>query len=262
MIFPFVNLLVRPLSWVFGFIEYMFLVMIYCVHKIFSWTTTVVIFCVQAWIYSLVEGVFKQFLSVIDRLIFQLLPNWIPYLLFSDVASLLSLTALRSSWYSTRYLTSLKWILIFRMGIWLIVSAPRLCYKLCKEGQLRFEQRKSQWEPTESRFRLNWPSRRRSPSALDVGLPIPSALPTPPTPPNLPITSSQTSALPLPPSTSSVRSLAPPRKTDRAEAHSEGNISPEELFYKQLKPRGRSKSPSLRNGISGSYLRPTVPSLG
>lgn len=234
----------------------MFLVTIYCVHKVFSWTTTAVIFCLQAWIYSLVEKVCRAVLSVLDHLIVQLLPDWLPTLLVSDIASMLCLTALRSYWYSTRYLTSLKWLLIFRVGVWLIFSAPQACYRLWKAGQLRFEKRHTQWGPTTSTTRFGGFLQRSSAPALGVDLSTSSALPALPAPSLRPLPSSKTSALPAPPSSSSVRSLAPSQKRiGGVGAEPDGGLSPEELFYKQLKPRGRSKSRSLSNGNVGLHSR-------
>lgn len=126
MVFPLVNLLVKPLSWIFDFVESMLLVLIYGIHKVFRWLTTAVIFCLQIWLYGIAESVFKSVLAVVDQVIYSLMPSFMPAILVSDVASVLALTALRAYWYRTSYLGSLKWMVIFRLAIWLFVVVVSL----------------------------------------------------------------------------------------------------------------------------------------
>ncbi|KAL9104355.1 MAG: hypothetical protein Q9163_000702 [Psora crenata] len=133
---PLVNPLVKPISWIFEFVEYMLLVLIYCVHKVFPWMSTVIIIGIQAYIYSLLESFIWTILSKLDGVILQSLPSWIPFFLFGDLATLLCLSALRGYWYSTSFLTSLKWCFFFRTGLWLIVRGVEVYYLLWKTRQL------------------------------------------------------------------------------------------------------------------------------
>ena len=154
-IFPLVNLLVKPLSWTFDFIESILLLIVYCIHKLLSWMTTAFLFIIQAMIYRFVEGLVQTFLGQLDLAIWESMPSWMPYLLASNVASLFGLSALRSFWYSTNYLNSLKWIFIFRFGMWLIVEAAKGSYQLWCKWRLAVEQRRMERELRSQPHRTN-----------------------------------------------------------------------------------------------------------
>lgn len=84
---------------------------------------------VQALIYSWVEKIVQGILAGLDQAIWGVMPSWMPYLLASNIASWFGLSALRSFWYGTSYLNSLKWIFIVRLGMWLIVQVAKLSFK-------------------------------------------------------------------------------------------------------------------------------------
>lgn len=143
-IFPLVDLLSRPLRWIFDFVESILLLTVFCIHKVLSWMTWLVIFVVQAVIYSWVERLVQSLLASLDLIIWNLMPSWMPYLLASNIASWMGLSALRSFWYGTNYLNSLKWIFFFRFGMWLVVEGAKISYKCWTIWRSAVEQRRLQ----------------------------------------------------------------------------------------------------------------------
>ena len=129
-IFPLVQLLIRPLQWIFDFIESILLLIVFCVHKLFSWMTWIFIFVFQATLYGWIEQLLKGLLTAVDQAIWEIMPSWMPYLLASNIASWIGLSALRSFWYGTSFLQSLKWIFLFRLGMWCVVEAFKAGYHL------------------------------------------------------------------------------------------------------------------------------------
>lgn len=141
-IFPFVHLLIQPVRWAFDFIESILLLIVYCIHKSLSWMTSIFIFLLQATLYNLIEELVQSVFSVIDQAIWEAMPWWMPSILTCDIASLLGLSALRSFWYSTNYFSSLKWILIFRVGMWLLIEGAKAGYKVWGVWKETVEQRR------------------------------------------------------------------------------------------------------------------------
>ena len=141
---PLVNLLVSPISWIFGFVESVLLLIVYCVHKLLSWMTTILMFIIQGLIYSFVETVVKTLLATLDLLILGLMPSWMPHMLVSNLASCTGLSALRSFWYSENFLQSLRWIFIFRGAMWLGMELIRRAYQLWCFWRLAVERKRTQ----------------------------------------------------------------------------------------------------------------------
>ena len=143
---PLVNLIVKPISWIFDTVESVLLITVYCVHKLLSWMTSIVLFIIQAIIYNLIEVFFKTLLGTLDQAIWQQMPSWMPYVLASNLASWVGLSALRSFWYSTNFLHSLKWIFYFRVGVWLAVELAKGGYQLWGSWRLAVERNRMQQE--------------------------------------------------------------------------------------------------------------------
>ena len=141
---PLVNLLVSPISWIFGFVESALLLIVYCVHKLLSWMTTIFVCIIQGLIYGFIENVIKTLLATLDTLILGLMPSWMPYMLVSNLASWTGLSALRSFWYSENYLQSLKWIFIFRGAMWFGVELIKGAYQLWCVWRLAVEHQRTQ----------------------------------------------------------------------------------------------------------------------
>ena len=99
--------------------------------------TWIILTILQAFIYSFVEKIIQQLLGTLDLAIWQLMPTWMPFILASNVASCLGLSALRSFWYSTNYVNSLKWIFAFRLGMWVTIEAVKFGYRFWT-GELGF----------------------------------------------------------------------------------------------------------------------------
>lgn len=129
-IFPLVHLLTLPLHWTFDFVESLLLLTVYCLHKVLSWMTWIFIVTLQAVLYRWVEQIVKMLLASLDTAIWDIMPSWMPAVLASNLASLFGLTALRSFWYGTNFLTSLKWIFIFRVGMLVVIEAAKAGYSL------------------------------------------------------------------------------------------------------------------------------------
>ena len=136
---PLVNLLVSPISWIFGFVESALLLIVYCVHKLLSWMTTIFVCIIKGLIYGFIGNVIKTLLATLDASILELMPSWMPYILVSNLASCTGLSALRSFWYSENYLQSLKWIFIFRGAMWLGLELIKRAYELWSAWYLTIE---------------------------------------------------------------------------------------------------------------------------
>ena len=153
-IFPLVELLVRPIHWIFDFIESILLLIVFCVHRILSWMTTIFIFIFQAVLYGWVEQLVNGFLAALDAAIWEAMPSWVPWLLASNIASWFGLSALRSFWYGTNYLQSLKWIFIFRLGMWVVVESFKAgCYRWNNWNDIVEKGR---------RMQIQWPNQSRA----------------------------------------------------------------------------------------------------
>ena len=141
---PLVNLLVSPISWIFGSVESVHLLIVYCVHKLLSWMTTIIMFSIQGIIYTIIENMVHSLLAGLDASILELMPSWMPYMLVSNLALCTGLSALRSFWYSENFLQSLKRIFIFRGAMWLGLELIKRAYQLWWAWRLAVERKRTQ----------------------------------------------------------------------------------------------------------------------
>ena len=141
-VFPFVSLLIRPLIWIFDFLESILLLAVFCLHKLLSWCTWILLFTLQAIIYNTLESLLNQCLHQLDAAIYASLPSWTPYLLASNLASWVGLSGLRSFWYGTNFLQSLKWIFIFRLAMWAVVEGCKGAFVLLGKWRDVVEERR------------------------------------------------------------------------------------------------------------------------
>ena len=141
---PLVNLLVSPISWMISFIESTLLLIIYCVYKLLSWMTTIIMFIIQGLIYSVIENNVNTLLATVDASIVELMPSWMPHMLVSNLASWTGLSSLRSFWYSENLLNSLKWIFVFRGAMWLGLELIKRAYRLWCVWRRAVERKRTQ----------------------------------------------------------------------------------------------------------------------
>jgi len=80
-------------------------------------------FLFQLWMYSAAEKLIGSVLQVLDAAIVELLPGWIPSVLVSGTATALGITALKSYWYGINFWSCLKWIVICRVGLCVLIQA-------------------------------------------------------------------------------------------------------------------------------------------
>ena len=122
-IFPLVHLLYAPIRFFFSFIESPFLTAVYIIHKVFTWATHVVWFLFQMWMYSTAEQLIGSVLKVFDQVIMELLPGWVPPVLVSGTATMLGISGLKCYWYGISFWSCLKWMMICRFGVFLLIQA-------------------------------------------------------------------------------------------------------------------------------------------
>ena len=107
----------------------------------------ILLFIVQGLIYIFIENVLKILLAMRrmrDASTLELMPSWMPYILLSNLASLIGLSALRSFWYSANFFQSLKWISIFRGASWLGLELITGAYQLWVVWRLLVERKHTQ----------------------------------------------------------------------------------------------------------------------
>jgi hypothetical protein len=116
-ILPFVNLLYTPFRWVFEQIESLILFSMHLVHKMFNWISIAVWFGFQVCVYTAFEMFVKALLQGFDAAIVVLMPDWIPPIFVSGLATAVGIAGLKSYWYGVAFWECVKWIFIWRVGI-------------------------------------------------------------------------------------------------------------------------------------------------
>jgi hypothetical protein len=142
-IFPLVHLLYTPIRFFFSFIESLFLTALYIIHKVFTWATYVVWFLFQMWMYNTAEQLIGGVLNVFDQAIMELLPGWIPPVLVSGTATMLGITGLKCYWYGISFWGCLKWMMICRLGIFVLIQAFLAVVTLVEAWRNGFRQKRS-----------------------------------------------------------------------------------------------------------------------
>jgi hypothetical protein len=140
-IFPLAYVLYTPFRWFFALIESILLTTVYAIHKIFGWLAAAAWFFFQCWIYSIVETLLESFFQGFDRTIMEAMPDWVSGIPLAGITGTVTVSALKSYWYGTSFVESMKWMLIFRVGFLCALQLLRGLSVLYKAWQDKIKRR-------------------------------------------------------------------------------------------------------------------------
>jgi hypothetical protein len=118
VVFPFAEMLFMPIKWIFSLIEAMLLTVIYCIRIMFRCLGVVSWYILQAMLYGLAEFSVKYAFGTVDAIIVAVMLEIVPPFLFAGMGTAISVSALKSYWYSISFWNTLKWVFIVRFGLW------------------------------------------------------------------------------------------------------------------------------------------------
>lgn len=129
LVFPLAEMLYIPIKWIFSLIEALLLSVIYSIRAGFRWMGVVFWFFFQAMLYSMVENMVAGVFSVLDTVILEIMPRWIPPVIVSSMGTAVAVSALKSYWYNMNFFWCMTWILKVRVGLFVIGTTIMFCFR-------------------------------------------------------------------------------------------------------------------------------------